>query len=106
VSSEYNNNVRLSDTHASVGGRPSAVASSEERVLKQLWNKWKAFGQRIADLQARILLTLVYFIIVAPFGLLVRLFSDPLVLKHNPQRSMWFPKHNPEQTLESARRQF
>jgi hypothetical protein len=75
-------------------------------VLKQLWNKWKTFAQALADVQARVLLTLVYFIIVAPFGLLVRLFSDPLVIKHVPHRSMWFPKHNPEQTLESARRQF
>ena len=75
-------------------------------MLKKLWNKWKTFAQALADLQARILLTLVYFIIVAPFGLLVRLLSDPLVIKHVPHRSMWFPKHNPEQTLEGARRQF
>ncbi len=75
-------------------------------MLKKLWNKWKTIAQAIADVQARVLLTLVYFIIVAPFGLLVRLLSDPLVIKHKPHRSMWFPKHNPEQTLESARRQF
>lgn len=75
-------------------------------MIKKIWAKWKTIAQAIADVQARILLTLVYFIFVAPFGLLVRLFSDPLVLKHNPQRSMWFPKHNPEQTLEGARRQF
>ena len=75
-------------------------------MLKKLWNKWKTIAQAIADVQARVLLTLVYFIIVAPFGLLVRWFSDPLVIKRVPHRSMWFPKHNPEQTLEGARRQF
>lgn len=75
-------------------------------MIKKIWTKWKTIAQAIADFQARVLLTLVYFIFVAPFGLLVRWFSDPLVLKHNPQRSMWFPKHNPEQTLESIRSQF
>jgi len=75
-------------------------------VIKKIWEKWKIFARAFADFQARVLLTLVYFIIAAPFGLLVRLLSDPLAIKRHAQRSMWFPKHNPEQTLESARRQF
>lgn len=75
-------------------------------MIRRIWAKWKTFAQAFADFQARVLLTLVYFIIVAPFGLWVRLLSDPLTLNPQPQRSMWFPKHTPEQTLESARRQF
>lgn len=75
-------------------------------MIKKIWEKWKIFARAFADFQARVLLTLIYFIIAAPFGLLVRLLSDPLALKHRPQRSMWCPKSNPEQTLESARRQF
>ena len=74
-------------------------------MLRQLWTRWKAFGQKIADLQARLILTLVYFIVVLPFGLVVRWLSDPLVVKSNPRQTMWFPKHVDEPTLENARRQ-
>ena len=74
--------------------------------MKKLWAKWKAFAQIVGDFQALILLTLIYFVIVTPFGVLVRAFSDPLKVKHTPHSSMWFPKQVEEATLENARRQF
>jgi hypothetical protein len=74
--------------------------------VKKLWAKWKAFAQIVGDFQARILLTLIYFIIVTPFGVLVRVLSDPLKLKHTPHSSTWFPKPAEGATLENARRQF
>lgn len=75
-------------------------------MLRKLWTRWKAFGQKIADFQARLILTLVYFIIVLPFGLFVRLLSDPLIVKDRRSReTMWVPKHVDEPTLENARRQ-
>ena len=74
-------------------------------MLRKLWNRWKAFGQKLADFQARLILTLVYFIVVLPFGLLVRLLSDPLAVKNKSRETMWFPKNADEPTLENARRQ-
>ena len=74
-------------------------------MLRNLWNRWKAFGQKIADFQARLILTLVYFIIVLPFGLFVRLLSDPLHMKKNTLESLWFDKHLDEPTLENSRSQ-
>jgi hypothetical protein len=74
-------------------------------MLRKLWNRWKAFGQKIADFQARLILTLVYFIVVLPFGVFVRLLSDPLAVKHPSRQTMWLPKHVDEPTLENARRQ-
>lgn len=74
-------------------------------ILKKLWSRWKAFGRRLADLQARVILTLVYFIIVPIFGLFVRAFSDPLYLKPKSRDSMWLAKHLDEPSIENARRQ-
>ena len=76
-------------------------------MLRSLWNRWKAFGQKVADFQARLILTLVYFIIVLPFGLFVRWFSDPLQMKTRSEsrESLWLPKHLDEPTLENSRSQ-
>ena len=45
---------------------------------RRLWESWKAFAARIGDYQGRMLLIWFYFLVVTPFGLITRLFSDPL----------------------------
>jgi len=35
--------------------------------LKRLWQGWKRVGKKIGDFQARLLLTIFYFVILAPF---------------------------------------
>src|SRR5258707_125112 len=42
------------------------------KLLRSFWEVWKRFGKKVGDLQARILLTLFYFVILAPFGLGMR----------------------------------
>lgn len=46
--------------------------------LAGAWATWRDLATHIGDFQARLLLTLLYFSWLAPFGLLVRVFSDPL----------------------------
>ena len=41
-------------------------------LLKQLWKKWRAFGQVMGDFVARIFMTVFYFTIAIPFGIGVR----------------------------------
>jgi hypothetical protein len=53
-------------------------------MLKRLWEIWKQVAHAIGDFQARVLLTVIYGVLVLPFGLLVRLFADPLQTKHRP----------------------
>jgi len=53
-------------------------------VLRRLWEGWKKIARRIGDFQARVLLTVIYAILVLPFGLAVRLLSDPLRIKQAP----------------------
>jgi len=73
-------------------------------ALRRLWQGWKRVGKKIGDFQARVLLTVFYFVILAPFALGVRLLADPLALK---RRAGWHPVTPPAITpLQRAGRQF
>ena len=74
--------------------------------VKRLWAAWKRLGKKIADVQSRAILTVVYFTVIAPFGLGVRWAADPLALKPGTDKG-WRPRPSESQaTLDSARRQF
>ena len=75
-------------------------------MLRHLWERWKVLAHHIGTFQSRVLLTVFYFVILAPFGLAVRLFSDPLLLKHQ-HRSHWLRRDSRMAAgWEAARRQF
>jgi hypothetical protein len=75
-------------------------------MLRRLWARWKVIARIIGNFQSRVLLSIFYFLILAPFGFGLRLFSDPLRLTRQ-HRSHWQHKEsNTASILESARRQF
>jgi len=69
----------------------------------KLWEGWKKFGHALGNFQARVLLTLIYYVLVLPFGLAVRVFSDSMHMKKRPEK--WFDHPPLPNTLEEARRQ-
>ena len=73
-------------------------------MLKQIWQRWVNVSKKIGDFQARLLLSLFYLVLVCPFGLILRLFADPLGLKKAPPD--WTSKQSTPPRLEEARRQF
>ena len=54
--------------------------------LKALWKSWTRIAHIIGNFQARVLLTILYVVLVLPFGVIVRLFADPLRIKKRPDR--------------------
>ncbi len=94
-------------TAASLAPAPAVAEPVSTRAgLRELWAAWKRVARRIGDFQARVLLTIFYFVLLAPFALIVRRTSDPLTLKPGAQRG-WGMRENPaEYTVEMARRQF
>ena len=68
-----------------------------------LWKKWKAFGQKIADFQGRILLTLFYFLFILPLGLVIKPLTDPLKTKSKVEWENWTLK---SESLEDSKNQF
>jgi len=72
------------------------------KIIRQIWEAWKRFGQFIGDLFARVILTLFYVTLFAPFGIGVRLLSDPLAAR--PQPARWLEREQTAQNLDDARR--
>jgi hypothetical protein len=62
------------------------MAKTFVQKLKALWESWKRIAHIIGNFQARVLLTVLYASLVLPFGVIVRLFSDPLRIKHRPEK--------------------
>ncbi len=60
----------------------------------------------VGDFQAKLILTLVYFTCVAPFGLCLRLFSDPLDVRHTSTATAWKKRTPQHDDVQSLRRQF
>jgi len=70
---------------------------------KRLWAAWKKIAHAIGNFQARILLTVIYAVLLLPFGLLVRAFSDSL---HTKKRtSTWLEHPDVPNDMERARQQ-
>ena len=72
-------------------------------ILKQIWAGWKKIGGFIGDFIARVVLTLLYFTLVLPFGLITRLGRDPLDILETRAAS-WLSRTTHDQTLDDGRR--
>jgi hypothetical protein len=64
---------------------------------------WIKMGHAIGNFQARVLLTVIYSVLILPFGLAVRFFADSMHMKKRPEK--WFDHPAIPNTLEEARRQ-
>ena len=73
-------------------------------MLKRLWIAWKGVAHRIGNFQARLLLTILYGVLVLPFGAVVRLFADPLRIKRGPTE--WLEHIDNPTDMTWARRQW
>lgn len=72
-------------------------------LFKRAWQAWKDLAHKIGNFQARVILSIFYGILVLPFGLAARWFSDPLRIKKRPEQ--WLDHPNEAYDLEWARRQ-
>lgn len=94
---------RLSEEKAPSSKR---LKGTSKNHIKKLWLSWKDFSKRMGSFQSRIILSLFYFIFVTPFALGVRIFSDPLNIKHKSSKSHWLLKKEIKYDLKQYRRQF
>lgn len=88
-------------------GRRSRLAIRvrlESPVFARSWQSWLRLGRWLGDQVARIALTVSYFTVALPFGLLVSLTQDPLDLRS--RRANWRERRPDEPSLERARRLF
>jgi len=55
-------------------------------LLQKVWGAWKVVSRKIGEFQARVILTLIYYVVIPPFALPVRWAGDPLALKPGTPR--------------------
>lgn len=80
--------------------------ASRDMILKRVWERWSRLARRFANLQVRVLLSVFYFVVLAPFALIVRWASDPLAIKPGSSRGWRDRAASREPGFEKARRQF
>ncbi len=73
---------------------------------RNLWEGWKVIAFKIGLVQSRILLTVLYVIVVAPFGIMVRVFSDPLGTRRTGRNTYYLATESRARGVEDARRQY
>jgi hypothetical protein len=57
-------------------------------TLRALGRAWIAVAKKIGHVQAYVMMSIVYFVFMAPFGFAARAFGDPLALGAAPT---WHP---------------
>lgn len=76
------------------------------KYLKAFWSQWLRFGHLMGDIVARVFMTIFYFTLLLPFGVILTLFGDPLDMRRKDKAPAWQPRTTGDRTLEDARRQF
>ena len=76
------------------------------QYLRAAWQWWKRIAEKIGHFQAKLLWGLLYFVVVAPFAVGVKVFSDPLRIKKKSSDSWWVEHPRQTLTVEDAHRQF
>jgi hypothetical protein len=76
--------------------------------LAKLFHRgWFRLAFALGWVNSRILLTIIYFLIFVPYGLLSRLFGrDPLTRRQEPGTSYWHKRERPRQAREQFERLF
>lgn len=80
--------------------------SGLKRFFTTIWGYWKKFGEFMGNVVGRVFLMLFYFTVALPFGLISRLFSDPLNIKGKARDAAWFERDTADPSLDSAYNQF
>ena len=77
--------------------------------MRMLWNRlmvwWMPIAEVIGNFMNRLFLSVFYFVIVLPFGLAARLFSDRLGIK-GVRQTGWSEFQDRSNTVEKGRFQF
>ena len=74
------------------------------KILTPLKTLWIKFGEFLGKIIAPIVMGLIYFIIITPIGILMRLLGkDLLNIKYNKNKSYWIKR---PKNVDTMRRQF
>ena len=93
-------------TPAGVIVRTLGTKQEVNAVLRTLWRGWLVVARTIGYFQSQLILALVYFVVVTPFALAVRIFKDPLNLRGVASWHWFSLDDRPTPTLDWVKREF
>lgn len=82
---------------------PTMGHAARQPSQRRWLDRWMAFLRRIGNVQAWIILSLFYVVILSPFGFIYRFAADPLRLRR--RGSTWQPFARPYDTMAEGREQ-
>lgn len=53
-------------------------------MIKKIWNIWKKITEKIGNFQATIIFSLLFYILITPLGIIIKLFTDFFAEKTKP----------------------
>jgi len=79
-----------------------ALGLLNSRILYPLNKLWFNFGIFLGKLISPLIMGLIFFLVVTPIGLIMRLLGkDVLNLKYNKNRSYWIKKNGPKSKMKN-----
>ena len=72
---------------------------------KKIWQGWMDFNKDVAAFQGRLWMALIYFFVLGPISMLVRISGNPMLPPFDAEATFSHSRKPPEPTLEDARRQ-
>ena len=92
---------------AGVGALFLLLAVLAPAALKPVYRAWMTFGSVVGRINAVLLLTLVYYLIVLPMGLIMRMFGwGTAIVRPDPERDSYYVKREKSFQPDSMRRLF
>ena len=83
------------------------VSIAIPKSLSRITKLWLRFGDILGRVVSPITLGLVFFILIAPIGMLTRLFGrDELLLKKKNKKSYWLARQKTDEKFNSFEKQF
>ena len=73
-------------------------------VLSTVWRGWLKFAAILGKIQMVVLLTIIYWTMLAIVAIPLKIFSDPLVLRRSGRRG-WLHRRNPDDYSQWMRKQ-
>ena len=72
------------------------------KILTPLNKLWFKFGIFLGKMISPLIMGIIFFLVVTPIGLIMRLFGkDLLNLKYNKQQSYWIEKNGPKSKMKN-----
>ena len=64
-------------------------------ALGPVYNVWMRFAEALGWVNTRIILSVIFFVIFFPFGIIMRMFNDPMRRKFDPAADSYRVSSNP-----------